>query len=105
MINTTGIQSTGPQGLPGSTSQPAIANEQDEAKFYAMMATSNPSSSVEELKAKVDELKAKLDTAKDNLNAAMQTGNQVQIINASYDYHAALVNYQFAWSQQNGAPA
>lgn len=105
MINTTGIQSTGPQGLPGSTSQPAIANEQDEAQFYAMMATSNPSSSLGEPSVKLDEFKAKLDTAEDNLNAAKQTGNPIQIINAIYDYQAALVNYQFAWSQQNGAPA
>ena len=95
MINTTGIQSTGPQGLPGSTSQPAIANEQDEAKFYAMMATSNPSSSVEELKAK-------LDTAKDKLNAVMQTGNQAQIDMASIAYQAARAVYDIALLQQNG---
>ena len=98
MINTTGIQSTGPQGLPGSTSQPAIVNEQDEAKFNVMMAQPKPSSSVEELKAK-------LDTAEDNLNAAKQTGDPIQIINASYDYQAALTNYQHALLQQNGAPA
>jgi protein tyrosine phosphatase (PTP) superfamily phosphohydrolase (DUF442 family) len=109
MINTPGIQSTGPQGLPGSTSQPAIANEQDKAQFYAMMATSNPSSSLGELKAKVDELKAKIDTAEDNLIAAKQTGNRIRIWNASDDYQAAitnyqtaLTNYQFALSLQNG---
>jgi outer membrane murein-binding lipoprotein Lpp len=102
MINTTGIQSTGPQGLPGSTSQPAIANEQDEAQFNVMMAQPKPLSSVEELKAKVDELKAKLDTAEDNLIAAKQIGNPIQIMNASYDYQAALTNYQFALSLQNG---
>jgi len=105
MINTTGILSTGPQGLPGSTSQPAIANEQDEAQFNAMMAQPKPSSSVEELKAKMDELKSKLKTAEENLNSANQSGDLKQIMIASYDYQAALVNYQFAWSQQNGAPA
>ena len=112
MINTTGILSTGPQGLPGSTSQPAIANAQDEAQFNAMMATSNPSSSVEEVKAKVDELKAKLDTAEDNMIAAEQTGNPIHVKNAfedyqvaHTDYQAALTNYKVALSLQNGTPA
>ena len=105
MINTTGIQSTGPQGLPGSSSQPAIANEQDEAKFNAMMATPNPSSSLGEPSVKLDEFKSKLDTAKDNLNAAEQTGDPVQIMNAYADYRAALSNYETAYSFQNGAPA
>lgn len=105
MINTTGIQSTGPQGLPGSSSQPAIANEQDEANFNAMMATPNPSSSLGEPSVKLDEFKSKLDTAKDNLNAAEQTGDPVQIMNASADYRAAQFNYETAYAFQNGTPA
>ena len=105
MINTTGIQSTGPQGLPGSPSQAAKADEQGVAQFEAMMAEPKPSSPVEELKAKIDEFKSKLDTAKDNLNAAEQTGDPVQIINATTDYRAALFNYETAYSFQNGAPA
>jgi|688.fasta_scaffold409490_2 hypothetical protein len=105
MINTTGIQSTGPQGLPGSTSQPAIANEQNEAQFNVMMAAPKSSSSVGEPSLKLDEFKSKLDTAKDNLNAAEQTGDQVQMMNAHVEYRAALFNYETAYSLQNGAPA
>jgi hypothetical protein len=82
MINTTGIQSTGPQGLPGSPSQAAVVDEQDVAQFDAMMAQPKPSSSVEELKAKMDELKAKLETARDNPNADKQTLDPSAIENA-----------------------
>ena len=93
MINTTGIQSTGPQGFPGSPSQAAGVDEQDVAQFDAMMAEPKPSSSVEELKAKMDELKAKLETAKDNMKAANQTGDPKQILNASYEFSSTLQAY------------
>ena len=53
MINTTGIQSTGPQGLPGSSSQPATADDQRVAQFEAMMATPSSTSKLDELEAKL----------------------------------------------------
>jgi archaellum component FlaC len=94
MINTTGIQSTGPQGLPGSPSQAAVVDEQDVAQFDAMMAQPKPSSSVEELKAKMDELKAKLETAMDNMKAANQTGDPKQIQNAVNEYRKIDFEYK-----------
>jgi hypothetical protein len=61
MINTTGIQSTGPQGLPESSSQPAIANEQDEAQFTAMMAQPQSAATKPENKASQEDVKSKLE--------------------------------------------
>jgi hypothetical protein len=79
MINTPGIQSTGPQGLPGSTSQPAIANEQDEALFDAMMAQPQSAATNPENKSIQEELQSRYQTALDNYEAAKQTGDPKQI--------------------------
>ena len=103
MINTPGIQSTGPQGLPGSTSQPAIANEQDEAQFNVMMAQPKPLSSVEEQKAKLAELNSKLKTAEENLNSANQTGDSKLILNAIEVYRKIDEVYKSAVSALEAA--
>ena len=67
MINTTGIQSTGSQGLPGSPSQAAVVDEQDVAQFDAMMAEPGSTS-------KLDELEAKLKNAKERSNNPLIDG-------------------------------
>jgi hypothetical protein len=68
MINTTGIQSTGPQGLPGSSSQPATADDQRVAQFDAMM--SEPVST-----SKLDELEAKLNNIQERFDKAVKSGD------------------------------
>jgi hypothetical protein len=87
MINTPGIQSTGPQGLPGSTSQPAIDNEQDEAQFNAMMADPKNASSL-------DELAKQLTIASENLKAAQNTGDQKQMFEAAFNLSQAKATYK-----------
>jgi hypothetical protein len=87
MINTTGIQSTGPQGLPESSSLPAIANAQDEAQFNAVMADPKNASSL-------DELAKQLTIASENLKAAQNTGDQKQISEAVSNFSQANRNYR-----------
>jgi hypothetical protein len=92
MINTTGIQSTGPQGLPGSPSQAAVVDEQDVAQFNQMMlgTPNNPSAVAQpqsaatktEIKAYQEELQSKYQAAMANYEAAKQTGDPKQIQNA-----------------------
>ena len=82
MIDTTGIQSTGLQGLPGSPSEAAKADEQDVAEFDAMMAQPQSAATNPELKAFQEELQSKYQTAMDNFEAAKQTGDPNQITNA-----------------------
>ena len=68
MINTTGIQSSGPQGLPGSSGQVAVVDEQDVAQFDAMM--SEPVST-----SKLDELEAKLNNIQERFDKAVKSGD------------------------------
>ena len=95
MINTTGIQSTGPQGPPGSTSQPAIANEQDEAEFNAMMADPKIASTL-------DESAKQVNIALENLKAAQNTGDQKQILEAESNYSQAKATYKSLLEAING---
>jgi hypothetical protein len=106
--NTTGIQSTGPQVLPGSSSQAAVVDEQDVALFNQMMqgTTNNPSAVAQpqsaatnpEIKAYQEELQSKYQTAIDNYEAAKQTGDPKQIQNA-YGVIVQIVNQgnELAW--------
>ena len=87
MINTIGIQSTGPQGLPESSSQPATVNENDVESFELMMADPKNASSL-------DELAKQLTIASENLKAAQNTGDQKQISEAVSNFSQANRNYR-----------
>jgi hypothetical protein len=97
MNTTTGIQSTGPQGLPASSSQPAIVNENDVESFELMMATPNSTSPL-------DGLESRYISSKERLDAVEKTGDPNQILPAYAEFTQFKKTYVDLYTLMNGAP-
>lgn len=81
MNTTTGIQSTGPQGLPASSVPTAKADEQSVAMFDQLMAAPESSSSVDGPQLMEEQIRLHNETARDNPNADKQTADPSVIEN------------------------
>jgi hypothetical protein len=76
MNTTTGIQSTGPQGLPASSVPTAKADEQSVAMFEQLMAAPESSSSVDGPQLMEEQIRLHHETASDKPNDPKQTGDR-----------------------------
>jgi len=99
MINTVGIQSIGPQGLPQSCSPPKEVNPQAEDQFKQMMLAepNNPS--------KLDELKSRYEAAKVGLDEAMQGGDPMKVLQAKMELAMAMNDLETATNKPNTEPS